>query len=182
MVQSSFQSGVALHLETPLGVVEQTDALTITEITASNAGDDTTGKGTPDKPFKTMNFAVGQAGSGDTVKLLDGTYNQANGEVFPFTFPSGVNLRLEGESETGAIIEGNGPNGTNCFDLTDSDVAISSMTVKNCVSGISAEEISVATISNVVLNENGVGLNVKDKAKVVMVDSTAENNEFFGIL
>jgi hypothetical protein len=60
-----------LKLETPLGVVEQ-EAVVISKITVSNAGDDKVGKGTPDKPFKTMRFAVGQAGSGDTVRLLSG--------------------------------------------------------------------------------------------------------------
>jgi hypothetical protein len=172
-----------LTLETPLGVVEQKEVLTITEITASNAGDDTTGKGTPDKPFKTMNFAVGQAGSGDTVKLLDGTYNQANGEVFPFTFPSGVALTLEGESETETIIEETDSLNLGCLVIANNEIAISKMTVIDCNSGIEVRGTSVVNISNVILTENATGLAViNDTARVKMENSTAENNRFNGIL
>ncbi len=168
-----------LRLETPFGVIEQEEAVVISKITVSNTGDDATGKGTPNKPFKTMSFAVGQAGSGDTVRLLDGTYNEAGGENLPFNFPSGVTLTLEGESETGTIIEG--PGVFHCFIIDDSDVAISSMTIKNCSRGVNPQGTVKVTISNVTLNENAVGLFIEDTAQVTMENSTVENSNVAGV-
>jgi Protein of unknown function (DUF1565) len=171
-----------LRLETALGVVEKEEAVTISKITVSNAGDDTTGKGTPDKPFKTMRFAIGLAASGDTVRLLDGTYNQASGEVFPFAFPSGVTLTLEGESETGTIIDEADSLNLDCLIVTDSEVTISTMTVTDCNSGIEARGTAVVTISNITLTENATGLAVvDDTAQVRMENSTARNNRFNGV-
>jgi hypothetical protein len=169
-----------LQLETPLGVIEQEEAVIISKITASNAGDDTTGKGTPDKPFKTMNFAIGQAGSGDTVRLLDGTYNQASGETFPFTFPSGVTLMLEGESETGTMIEGTGIQ--SCLVATASEVALSTMTVKDCNSGVDAQDTAVLTINNATLDGNTFGLEVRNTAQVRMENSTVKNSNIEGVV
>jgi Protein of unknown function (DUF1565) len=167
-----------LRLETALGVAEQLEAITISKITVSNTGDDTAGKGTPDKPFKTINFAIGRAGSGDTVRLLDGTYNQASGETFPFTFPSGVTLTLEGESETGTVIQGTSV--VECLNVTASDVAISAMTIKDCDSGILARNSVEVTISNATLTENSTGLFVDGTAQVRMENSTVENSDFIG--
>jgi hypothetical protein len=169
-----------LRLETALGVVEKEEAVIISKITVSNTGDDTTGRGTPDKPFKTMSFAIGQAGSGDTVRLLDGTYNQASGEVFPFTFPSGVTLRLEGESETRTVIEGTGI--SDCLIANNNDVAISALFITGCSSAVRAEDTAVMSISNTALNENGFGLVVRNTAKVTMENSTADDNNIDGIL
>jgi Protein of unknown function (DUF1565) len=169
-----------LKLETPLGTVEREEAVVISKITVSNAGDDAAGKGTPDKPFKTMNFAISQAGSGDTVRLLDGTYNEASGETFPFVFPSGLTLILEGESETRTVIEGTGI--SDCLIASNNDVAIVSLFITGCNSAVRAEDTAVMSISNTALNENGFGLVVRDTAKVKMENSTADDNNIDGIL
>ncbi len=48
--------------------------------------------GTPGAPFKTITHALTVAVSGDTVQVVPGTYDVANGEVFPLALPDGVRL------------------------------------------------------------------------------------------
>lgn len=49
-------------------------------------GDDVSGDGTSDNPFKTITRAVQRAGlGGRTIRVAAGTYDDANGELFPIT-------------------------------------------------------------------------------------------------
>ena len=54
-------------------------------------GDDVTGSGTADAPFKTLAHAASVATSGDTIVFLDGTYT-LNAAV---AIPAGINLKAE---------------------------------------------------------------------------------------
>ena len=59
-------------------------------------GSDTTGNGTPDKPYKTLTKAIAVVKSstttGLTIQLSVGTYDAANGEVFPIVIPTSVSI------------------------------------------------------------------------------------------
>ena len=94
-------------------------ALTVTPITSGPAGSDATGAGTPDRPFRSMTHALSVAQSGDTVRLLNGSYDAANGERWPIeaagmvraNVPSGV--QVHGESTAGVVLSGSGQSRSN---------------------------------------------------------------------
>jgi hypothetical protein len=94
-----------LSLTADLGVATLDDAVTITATTAGPAGNDATGKGTPDSPFRSLNKAVSVVEAGDSILLLDGEYSEANGEVWPVTLED---LVLMGESRDGTVLIGPG--------------------------------------------------------------------------
>lgn len=87
-------------------------ALTVTPITSGPGGSDASGAGTPERPYRSLKRALSQSSTGDTVRLLNGTYSAANGEtwasddgttVIP-NVPAGVTV--EGESRAGVILSG----------------------------------------------------------------------------
>lgn len=56
-------------------------------------GSDTSGNGTPAKPYKTLTKAVAVAAKSTTaltISLAPGTYDAASGEVFPIVIPTGM--------------------------------------------------------------------------------------------
>lgn len=65
--------------------------------------------GTAARPFKTITKAMSVATAGQSVKVLPGTYDAANGEAFPISIPDSVSLIGE-ESDKGAttVIQGGG--------------------------------------------------------------------------
>lgn len=104
---------------TGYGAADLEAALTVTPITAGPTGDDATGRGTEDAPFRTLTRALAVSGAGDLVALQDGRYEAAAGEVWPFqhwdaTFaplplpepnvPDGVTVR--GSSREGVVLAG----------------------------------------------------------------------------
>jgi len=60
-------------------------------IVSASSGNDATADGTCYNPYKTVTAALSSMTSG-TVWVAPGTYDSANGEVFPITLPSGVSL------------------------------------------------------------------------------------------
>lgn len=109
--------GRTLHLVTSKSTFLYDAVLEITAITAAPSGDDMGGIGTPANPYRTLTRSLSVAAAGDTVRLLDGVYDEAAGEVWPQlvddaipptplpgpNVPDGVSV--VGES-TGAILEG----------------------------------------------------------------------------
>ena len=93
-----------LTLNASSGVVTMSDTVEVTGITSGPIGDDGTGLGTRDDPFRSLTHALSIAQAGDTVQLLDGTYNVAGGEVWPQMIPADVTVR--GESRAGTILDG----------------------------------------------------------------------------
>lgn len=64
------------------------------------SGSDTTGNGTPDKPYRTLTKAVAVAAKNPTlsltISLASGTYGAANGEQFPIVVPVAVTIAGSG--------------------------------------------------------------------------------------
>ena len=68
-----------------------------------SSGNDTTGNGTSEKPYKTLTKALNviknSTTPGLTIQLAPGQYTAANGEVFPIVVPTGVTI--DGSGYTG---------------------------------------------------------------------------------
>ncbi len=58
-----------------------------------NIGNDQTGKGTLQAPFRSITNALTQATSGTIIKLAPATYTVANGEVFPIQLKAGITIQ-----------------------------------------------------------------------------------------
>lgn len=67
-------------------------------------GNDTTGDGSQARPWRTITYALSRVSSGDTIRVLTGTYNVTLGEAFPLNLPPGVSLIGSGRDAT--IISG----------------------------------------------------------------------------
>ncbi|HEY9602359.1 MAG TPA: DUF1565 domain-containing protein, partial [Allocoleopsis sp.] len=68
-----------------------------------------TGVGNSTAPLKTLTKALAKATAGTTIQLAAGTYNTANGEIFPLVVPSGVMiLGHEPSKGKGISIQGSG--------------------------------------------------------------------------
>lgn len=88
-------------------------ALVVTAVTAGPGGDDALNRGTTSNPFRTLTKSLGVAQSGDTVRLLDGTYDAAHGETWPAFAPPlqslvAAGVRVEGQSRAGTVLAGPG--------------------------------------------------------------------------
>lgn len=160
-------------------------ALTVTPITAGLGGNDTTGVGTTERPYRTLNNALSIAQSGDTVRLLNGTYNSESGERWP-TIAAGVlspnipvGVLVEGESTAGTVLEGPGTMTVAVGLAFTGAGGAGNLTVKNFVSGLFMTTGEIA-INNVVSQMNGLGLVVG--GGTVTVGGSEFKNNSFGIL
>jgi len=99
-----------------------------------------TNRGTQASPFKTITHAMSLSKSGSTVQVAPGTYDVANGEVFPITVPAGVLLigdeTNKGGGSTPTSIVGGGqvpasPVGTSAALLPGTGSTIAGFTVTN---------------------------------------------------
>ena len=143
--------------------------LSITPIVAGPQGDDASGRGTPDSPFRTLTraaaateFSLPGAG-GDTVQLADGEY--AGLETWPII----VRGTLRGSSRANTIVRPTGQEGLMAAEFvhltvdgpggavpgsvciqssTSLEMTVTDVTARNCYTGIIAEG-STVLISNV---------------------------------
>jgi len=103
-----------LKIATSAGVITAADVLEVSAITSGPAGTDSNA-GSAASPFLTLKQAMLVADVGDTVHLMDGTYNTKGGETWGYVIPE--NLTVVGDSTAGTIIDGQGatsnPNGFN---------------------------------------------------------------------
>ena len=78
----------------------------------AQTGDDTNG-GTQGDPFKTITQALTMAVLGDYIKVQPGTYDAANGEVFPLRIPGGIRMigdeANKGDGIVPTLVTGDGP-------------------------------------------------------------------------
>jgi len=58
----------------------------------SGVGSDTTGDGSAGNPYRSLTFAVANRGTDTEIRAAAGSYDAANGEVFPITFGGGVSI------------------------------------------------------------------------------------------
>lgn len=135
-------------------------ALEVTPVTAGPTGDDATGAGTLERPYRTLTHALTKSAAGDTVLLLEGTYSE--GEVWPVVgaavdpnVPSGV--RVAGQNAGGTVLKGPGV-ATPLMGLAFAgDGEAADLTVTGFTLGmlVAAGEVGIERLT---FRENGVGL------------------------
>ena len=141
-----------LRFATSTGVVTAADLVEVTAITAGPTGADTNA-GSAGSPFLTLKQSVLVADVGDTIHLLDGTYNIKGGETWGYVIPD--NLTVVGDSTAGTVIDGvgatNNPNGFNA----STALTLKTLTLQHFYYGIDLKNpTSTLTLQDVVLGGN----------------------------
>ena len=158
--------------------VSANEAIIVTPITASPSGNDATGRGTPDAPFRSLSKAVSVAGPNDIIELEDGSYNLANGEQFPIDVSGKL---IIGESSDGTILNGFG-SASACLVTFGKGVELHNLTIRECgEAGIQASN-GVSKLLNVDVTQNAThGMLVANSAKVTVLKSKFSDNQSSGI-
>ncbi len=109
-------------------------------------GNDLTGKGTIQSPFRSITNALLRARLNTTIKLASGTYTVANGEVFPLQLKSGITIQgNEANQGRDTVILGGG-------DFISPTLASKNITIL----GADASELRGVAVTN--RNSRGYGL------------------------
>jgi hypothetical protein len=141
-----------LRVATSAGVITAADVLEVTAITAGPTGVDTNA-GSAASPFLTIKQAILVADVGDTIHLMDGTYNIKGGETWGYVIPD--KLTVVGDSTAGTIIDGQGatsnPNGFNAA----ANLTLKKLSLLHFNYGIDvAKPSSTLTLEDVLLGNN----------------------------
>lgn len=158
------------------GPVEKANAVQITPIVFSPTGNDTTGLGTFDKPFKTFEGASYTVDDGDTMHLTNGQHLRNA----TFNLPNGVTL--EGESTDGAILQANGGMGGSDGLLFDAKGTVKTLSIRGFSNAIYLDNTDDATLTEVkFLNSTDSGLEMNDTAKALVTDCMFIESDDSGI-
>jgi parallel beta-helix repeat protein len=147
--------------------------------------------GDSQNPWKTITYALKQATSGNIIQLAPGTYNTANGELFPLIIPPGVTL-MGNEINQGKeiIIEGTGEYQSPSFKkqqitlFVDNLSEIRGLTITNNYdkgTGIWIESTSPLIINNIICNCGREGIFITGKAKPIIQNNVFVENGASGI-
>jgi parallel beta-helix repeat protein len=155
------------------------------------AGKDT-GIGNSTAPLKTLTKALAKATAGTTIQLAAGTYNAANGEVFPLVVPSGVMiLGHEPSKGKGISIQGSGTYNSPTFAnqnvalRMESNAQLRGVTVTNPVergTGVWIESTSPMVVNNTFISCGREGIFVTGTGKPMVLDNVFVQNAASGIL
>ena len=169
-----------LILTTAGGSILERAALTVTAISAAPSGNDTSGSGSSDRPFRSFTRALSAASSGDTVRLANGTYTTLSGEIWASmtkpNVPAGV--QILGESPKGVVLDGTSPTFTTlttCL-VFAGDASVSSVTFKNFSQAMLANQ-GLIRLTDVRSEADGDGLIATGTSQVKLNGSSSE---FFG--
>jgi hypothetical protein len=163
-----------LRFATSGGVVTVADAVEVTAITAGPSGDDANA-GSTLSPFLTFKQAILVADVGDTIRLMDGTYNAKGGETWGYVIPD--RLTVVGDSTANTIIDGVGatsnPNGFNA----STNLTLKTLTLQHFYYGIDMKQpSSTLSLQDVILGGNGsYGIYVEQTATGSTVNVTGKN-------
>ncbi len=163
-----------LRFATAAGVVTLPNVVEVTAITAGPTGADTNA-GSAASPFLTLKQALLVADVGDTVHLMDGTYNIKGGETWGYVIPD--NLTILGDSTAGTIIDGvgatNNPNGFNA----STSLKLETLTLEHFYYGIDVRKpTTTLTLQDVQLSGNSsYGIYVEQTAAGSTVDVSGKN-------
>lgn len=140
-------------------------ALVVDAITAGPTGDDATGRGTDDDPYRTLTHALSVAQFGDTVRLHAGEYSPAEGEQWPQrsargltpgpNVPDGVSVVGAGTGAT--VLQGPGLLNTSVAVAFDGDGGVSALTANFFALGVHVG-LGQVTVNDVALSSNDIGL------------------------
>lgn len=151
--------------------------------------DNNTGSAT--SPFKTLTKSLAFAKNGTTIKLVNGTYNTASGEIFPIVIPTGVIvLGDEAGKGKGIVITGSGNYNSPSFanqniTLRLEDAAqLRGVTVTNGVrqcTGVWIESTTPVIVNNTFTNCGREGIFVTGTGKPLILDNIFTANAASGI-
>ena len=128
----------------------------------STAGNDASGSGTADNPWRTVQYAIGQASANDTIIVAAGLYKEnivIDKSLTLKGVQSGVDARTRSGAET--IIEPNNPDAQAAIHIVcDANrvVVIDGLTVQNARHAIAAEEFARRGTDVVVRNVRALNL------------------------
>ena len=142
-------------------------------------------------PLKTLTKALISAQAGTTIKLADGTYNAAGGEVFPLVIPAGV-MVLGDEPSKGKkiLIVGSGNYASPTFAnqnvalRLDSNAQLRGVTVTNPAekgTGVWIESTSPVVANNTFTNCTREGVFITGTGKPLILDNVFLANAASGI-
>lgn len=174
----------------------------VSEYYVSTSGNDSTGIGTSDNPFKTLARALSGAGDGCIIHLAPGTYTISTA----IEITDALTITGDGASPADVVVQGN--NSFRIFKLDNADAKLLSMTImKGRVYGSSASNLANGgnvlitgaggTVSNCVIasaqhiyNSRGAGVYVESENGVVtdsvirdcyLTDGNGKEGTAFGI-
>ncbi|HEY9700841.1 MAG TPA: DUF1565 domain-containing protein, partial [Allocoleopsis sp.] len=132
-------------------------------------GKDTTGGGSQNAPYSTINYALQQAQSGTIISIAPGTYSEESGETFPLIVKPGVTLRGDDVNNgQNIIIKGGGG-------FISPSLAGQNITIR----ALQDSQIIGLTITNP--NKRGTGVWV-ESTNPVIINNTFTNNKREGVL
>lgn len=166
------------------GLIPQTNI----SLYASPQGNNGNSGLTPDDPLKTIQYALDLLGSDSinyyTVNLLFGTYSPStNQETFPVYLPE--YLTLQGESETGVILDAAGQSGV--IMVAGEYVSLANLTIKGGYAGIGSGIYTSGfstTIQHVTVNNciayNGAGIYCSGNSVIKYVTLSNNHADYSG--
>ncbi|MDX2021343.1 MAG: right-handed parallel beta-helix repeat-containing protein [Deltaproteobacteria bacterium] len=153
-----------LSFKTSSGVVTKAAVLSVTAITASPTGLDTN-RGTTAEPYRTFKKALSVADAGDTISLLDGTYDKDGGEDFKDPIPSGVTI--VGQSAAGTKLVGLSTVDGLVLNQPNALLTVKNLTVSYFRYGVSLTKPAKLTFENVkISNAQYYGIYVQNGENV----------------
>ncbi|MHA2389740.1 MAG: choice-of-anchor Q domain-containing protein, partial [Candidatus Hodarchaeales archaeon] len=165
-------SGAQTRYVTCNGVLNGTTYYVST--TGSNSNDGLTSS----TAFATITYAISQVSSScDKVYILNGTYDESNMDLTS-------TITIEGESESGVIIDNNDVNGEYCFKVTATnvDVTLKNLTIRDFKSGAGAalytyERDNQIKFENVTVNSCYVNSTTYDGVVLIFHDAGATSSD-----
>ena len=152
-------------------------------------GDDAN-EGSPAFPFKTITRALAVARFGESVKVADGTYGDATGEIFPLEVPDGV--RLLGTDlglPPAVIILGTGAFRSNLHPTTivpGSDSTLAGLVLRNVPLNPGASVVTVdshrAEILGCVIERGSIGIQFRRESAALRIRRCVIQDNGYGML
>ena len=151
-----------------------------------------TGNGSRLSPFKTLTHTLNNIRTPAIIHLARGTYDAANGEVFPLIIPSGVWLvGNEATKGQGIVIEGSNDYQTKSFGLQNitlilaDDAQLMGVTVTNPINkgtGVWIESTSPTVANNTFIKCRREGIFISGNAKPAILDNVFVQNASAGLV
>ncbi|MDY6902240.1 MAG: DUF1565 domain-containing protein, partial [Cyanobacteriota bacterium] len=151
-----------------------------------------TANGSRLSPFKSLTHTLNNIRTPAIVHLARGTYDAANGEVFPLIIPSGVWLvGNEATKGQGIFIEGSNDYQTKSFGLQNitlvlaDDAQLMGVTVTNPVNkgtGVWIESTSPTVANNTFIKCRREGIFISGNAKPAILDNVFVQNASAGLV
>jgi Right handed beta helix region len=186
-----------LTVENDVGSFTRNAVLEVTKITTATKPEfnpsDTAGKGTPNRPFRTVSKALTVATKGDTVLLTAGTYQ--TGETWP-TVGSGLEsatnvadgVTVEGQSsDRGAVLLLGPGNTTDTIGLAlTNDAVLRNLTLQGFSRGVFRQSVypelsGTIRLENVAIFQSAIGLNIVYAANLSIQNSLFSGNGLEGV-